>query len=98
MKSTRHQAPGSKEAPGAKLQKRDSWIDVVRVNSCATTCHWCLRFGASLVLGAWCLVLFSCSTAHSTVNRTECMALAEQYRTHRWLPTQQNVMHGVDAD
>jgi hypothetical protein len=32
------------------------------------------------------------------ITRGECLAIAEQYRTHRWLPSERNVMHGPDAE
>ena len=42
--SPRHQAPSTREAPSLKPQTRAGR-------------HWCLGFGASLELGAWCLGL-----------------------------------------
>ena len=36
--------------------------------------------------------------AVSTVTRSDCMATAERYRTHRWMPTERNVLHGPDPD
>lgn len=36
--------------------------------------------------------------APSRVTRAECLAIAENYRTHRWLPTAANVRHGTDSD
>ena len=33
-----------------------------------------------------------------TVTRSECMAIAEAYRTHMWVPSAANVLHGPDAD
>ena len=33
----------------------------------------------------------------SRVTRAECIAIAESYRSHRWLPAEGNVRHGVDA-
>ena len=34
----------------------------------------------------------------STVTRSSCMAIAERYRTHRWMPSERNVRHGLDPD
>lgn len=47
MKSSKHQAPTSRETPIAKHQTRTG------------RCRWNSRLGASLVLGIWCLVLQS---------------------------------------
>src|SRR5437868_5602063 len=46
--SEKHQAPSS------NLEKGSS-----RRQPCTSMSLWCLKFGASLVLGAWCLVLFT---------------------------------------
>lgn len=35
--------------------------------------------------------------AMSHVTRVDCITIAEGYRTHRWLPTGRNVVHGKDA-
>jgi cell wall-associated NlpC family hydrolase len=35
--------------------------------------------------------------APSRITRSECIAIAERYRSHRWLPSAANVRHGVDA-
>src|SRR6266480_7337841 len=46
-RSSKHQHPSSREASNLKLQ---SWRAGARAG-------WCLGFGASLVLGGWCLEL-----------------------------------------
>ena len=46
------------------------------------------------------LISASCSSPGSRtgqVTRSECMAIAEAYRTHCWIPTSANVRHGPDA-
>jgi zinc/manganese transport system substrate-binding protein len=53
--SSKFQAPTSREIPSLKLQRRGG----------AQRGLWRFLFGASLVLGAWCLVL---STAHAKLN------------------------------
>lgn len=45
-----------------------------------------------------CLTFTSCDTPKGGVTRAECLAIAESYRTHRWMPAAQNVLHGADAD
>jgi hypothetical protein len=32
----------------------------------------------------------------SQVSRSDCLRIAEAYRTHRWRPTSQNIFHGFD--
>lgn len=32
------------------------------------------------------------------VTRSDCLAIAEQYCHHRWMPTTTNVLHGIDPD
>ena len=32
------------------------------------------------------------------VERKDCLAVAETYRTHRWTPSAANILHGPDAD
>ena len=32
------------------------------------------------------------------VTRAECLSIAERYRTHRWVASSANVLHGADAD
>lgn len=44
------------------------------------------------------LLLAACSSPQGGVTPGECLAIAERYRTHRWLPSEQNVVHGVDPD
>ncbi|HWB06583.1 MAG TPA: hypothetical protein VG796_26395 [Verrucomicrobiales bacterium] len=34
----------------------------------------------------------------SGVTRAECLAIAEAYRSHKWQPTEANVLHGADTD
>ncbi len=36
--------------------------------------------------------------AGSGVTRSECLAIAEQYRTHQWTPAAANILHGPDPD
>ena len=59
MKSTNLQAPTSREHPNTNHQTR---IPVCRKISVRP---WSLKFGASLVLGGWCLVLLLCRNAHA---------------------------------
>ena len=42
----------------------------------------------------------ACSTPRggTGVTRSECLAIGEQYRTHRWVPTAANILHGTDPD
>jgi hypothetical protein len=59
MKSSKFQAPTSREIPMTKHQTR---IPV----GCETPARlWSLKLGASLVLGCWCLVLLLCPNAHA---------------------------------
>ncbi len=45
------------------------------------------------------LLTVACSGPRSPgVTRSECLATAEQYRTHRWTPAAGNVRHGADPD
>ena len=50
MKSTKHQYPSPRETPITEHQTRPSSPDIRHPS-------WSLKFGASLVLGCWCLVL-----------------------------------------
>jgi hypothetical protein len=51
--NTKHQTPNTKEAPNPKLQNRGGHFEP----------FWNLKFGASLMLGAWCLVLSNAFSA-----------------------------------
>jgi len=53
MKSSKFQAPSSREIPITKPQTRTA------------VPHWSLKLGASLVLGCWCLVLLICPSSHA---------------------------------
>lgn len=45
------------------------------------------------------LAISACSTPGTgSVTRSECLAIAETYRSHRWHPSAANVFHGVDPD
>jgi len=45
------------------------------------------------------LAVSACSTPGSGgVTRSECLAIAEAYRAHRWQPTAANVFHGIDSN
>ncbi len=47
------------------------------------------------------LLLGACATTPRqkfTITRSECLALAESYRAHRWTPSEANVFHGTDPD
>lgn len=48
------------------------------------------------------LLLAACDSmqqggAPSRITRSECLALAERYQSHRWMPDKANVRHGVDT-
>jgi hypothetical protein len=45
-----------------------------------------------------CLLAASCSTPQRSVTPKECLAIAESYRTHRWMPSERNILHGPDAE
>jgi hypothetical protein len=53
MKSSKFQAPASREIP---MSKHQTTTGASRVTT-ACACSWSLRLGASLLLGSWCLVL-----------------------------------------
>jgi hypothetical protein len=44
------------------------------------------------------LLTAGCSAPSGRVTRSECLAIAESYRTHRWRPTQANALHGFDPE
>lgn len=48
-----------------------------------------------LILG---LAAAACSAPRSAVTRSECLAIAEAYRSHRWMAGQVNVRHAPDPD
>lgn len=69
--------------------------------------RWTRRDWASLMVSALPAIGFvGCASSEAKkrgepqprVTRAEIMARAEAYRTHRWLATQANVRHGVDAN
>ena len=59
MKSSKFQAPTSREIPNSKHQTEFLARRELMGRS------WSLKFGASLVLGGWCLALLFCPTAHA---------------------------------
>ncbi len=55
-----------------------------------------LRHCALLFLG---VLTVACSGPRGAgVTRSECLAIAERYRTHRWTPAVANILHGTDPD
>src|SRR5437870_12495597 len=58
QKASNSQSPSSKEAPSSKLKNRPAR----RLPPASDFEVWCLRFGTSLELGAWCLVFRSEAT------------------------------------
>ena len=51
----------------------------------------------ALALGACSHPAREAGDAASSVTRAECLRTAESCRTHRWLPAEQNVLHGADS-
>src|SRR5258708_413311 len=57
MKNSKFQTPNSKQIPNPRYPTRLATHPEIRPR------HWGLKLGASLVLGAWCLMLLVCPRA-----------------------------------
>ena len=56
------------------------------------------RLSAAFVLVISCNSYSTEEQALSSVSREEALAMAEQYRAHTWIATDQNIFHGMDPD